>query len=193
MNNQIDDRIPAALVDAGGTKTSYATGAEILRQGDVAECLYYVITGKVQISVTSKHGKEGLIGPPLGRGDFVGESCLSSQNAYLSSAHTTAPSEIIKISCPRMVKILKTDSAINHAFSDFLLRHGLNIEAKLDLFARRPNDRKAEGYQQPHQGNRQKALPGSVISCEIPSKKDEQNQSAKESQCWSHVSLLPRW
>jgi CRP-like cAMP-binding protein len=85
----------------------------------------------VQCFVTSKHGKEGLVGPPLGPGDFVGESSLSTQNTYLSSADTTALSEIIKISCPRMVKVLKTDTAVNHAFSDFLLRHGLNIQAEL--------------------------------------------------------------
>jgi CRP-like cAMP-binding protein len=131
MINQHDDRIPAALIGAGGAKASYAKNARIIEQGDVAEWLYYVVSGNVQISVTSKQGKEGLVGPPLAAGDFIGESCLTSQNAYLSSADATAPSEIIKISCPRMVKVLKTDTAVSHAFSDFLLRHGLNIEAEL--------------------------------------------------------------
>jgi CRP-like cAMP-binding protein len=131
MTNRNDHRIEAALLAAGGTTSNLPADAKIIHQGDPADWLYYVVSGKVQISVTSKQGKEGLVGPPLADGDFIGESSLTSQAAYLSSAHATTDAEIIRISRAKMSGLLKSDPIVNHAFSDFLLRHGLNIQAEL--------------------------------------------------------------
>ena len=48
----------------------------IFTQGDTADAVFYVQTGKVKLSVVSKTGKEATIGI-LGEGDFFGEGSLA--------------------------------------------------------------------------------------------------------------------
>jgi CRP/FNR family transcriptional regulator, cyclic AMP receptor protein len=51
----------------------------IFAQGDTADAVFYIQTGKVKLTVVSKTGKEATIGI-LGDGDFFGEgsSCRSA-------------------------------------------------------------------------------------------------------------------
>lgn len=90
-------KIQKLLLDADTSSKSYPAGSNVFRQGEAAEWIYFIVRGKVQISVLSKQGKEGMIAQPLSDGDFVGESSLSSQHRYLVSADTVVASEIIKI------------------------------------------------------------------------------------------------
>src|SRR6185369_14819744 len=60
-------------------------GDKIFAQGDAADAIFFLQTGKVKISVVSQTGKEavlGLLGPP----NFFGEGSLVGQSLRLSTA-----------------------------------------------------------------------------------------------------------
>ena len=52
----------------------------IFSQGDPAETVFYIQSGKIKLSVISSKGKEATIAL-LGEGDFVGEECIATRPA----------------------------------------------------------------------------------------------------------------
>src|ERR1700682_2138883 len=69
----------------------------IFSQGDAADSVFYVQTGKVKVTVISKHGKEATIAL-LGPGNFLGEECIATvQPQRLATAVAMTPSTLLKI------------------------------------------------------------------------------------------------
>jgi len=102
----------------------------LFEQGSVANAVYYVIRGKVQVSVLSKQGREGMIGL-VPSGGFVGEVSLTGQAQYLDSAFTFENSLILKIPAARMQAALQSSPALSAYFTSFLLRHSMDVQAEL--------------------------------------------------------------
>jgi CRP-like cAMP-binding protein len=123
--------VQAALLATDATQERYPANGNLFRQGESATWVHYIVEGKVHVSVTSKHGKEGIIALPLGVGDFVGEISLTEQPLYLASANTVEPAVIIKISRESMRGALKANPALAEAFTAFLLQHSIDVEAEL--------------------------------------------------------------
>lgn len=102
----------------------------LFEQGAAADAVYYIIHGKVQITVLSAQGREGMIGF-ISKGGFVGEICLTTQGQYLESATTFADCEVLKIPVTRMQVALSSNQALSTRFTKFLLRHSMDIQAEL--------------------------------------------------------------
>src|SRR5579864_2901074 len=68
----------------------------IFAQGNAADAVFYVQTGKVRLTVVSKTGKEATIGI-LGEGDFFGEGSLAGQALRMGSAIAMADCAILRI------------------------------------------------------------------------------------------------
>ena len=75
------------LASVGNERTivTYQRGQLIFRQGDAADAVFYIHTGKVQIIVVSEQGKEGVIAI-LESGEFFGEGCLAGQPLHMATA-----------------------------------------------------------------------------------------------------------
>jgi len=78
--------------DLGKTIEKYKKHQEIFVQGDVAEAVFYIQSGKVKVTVLSEHGKEAVIGI-LSQGQFFGEACL--EGASKRTATTRAMEECL--------------------------------------------------------------------------------------------------
>lgn len=67
------------VIKAGCREKAAAKGAVILYQGEESSALYFIVEGKVKVSLTNEEGKEVIL-DTLEQGDFFGEmSCLDSQ------------------------------------------------------------------------------------------------------------------
>ncbi len=115
---------------AGRSNASYRPKAVIYRQGDPADAVYYIETGKVQLTVVSQHGKEGVIAM-LSAGDFFGEGCLAGQPLNMASASAMARSTISRIEKKAMIAALHQHPAMSEMFMAFLLSRNIQIEADL--------------------------------------------------------------
>jgi CRP/FNR family cyclic AMP-dependent transcriptional regulator len=62
-----------STVAHGRTLSSVARNAVIFRQSRPADAVFYIQKGRIKIVVTSKQGKEAVVGV-LGAGDFFGEA-----------------------------------------------------------------------------------------------------------------------
>ena len=102
----------------------------VFRQGDPADAVFYVETGRIQLTIVSDQGKEGVVAL-LGSGDFFGEGCLSGQPRRLASAVAIAASRLIRIEKEAMIRRLHQDKDFSEKFMAFLMTRNIQIEADL--------------------------------------------------------------
>ncbi len=119
-----------ALVGNGRSIVNCQRGQIIFRQGDAADAVFYVHEGKVQITVVSEQGKEGVIGV-LEAGDFFGEGCLAGQPLHIATASATAECAIARIEKAAMIRKLRDEPVLSQVFMAYLLSRNVQIESDL--------------------------------------------------------------
>ena len=125
-----DGRSFLTSVGTGRTSTTFQSKTFVYRQGDPADAVHYIQAGKVQLTVVSEQGKEGVIAM-LGAGEFFGEGCIAVQPLRMASASTMAKSTIVRIEKDVMLRLLHEQPAMSEMFMSFLLSRNIQIEADL--------------------------------------------------------------
>ena len=117
-------------VGPGKTVREYRAKQVVFAQGDPADAVYYVESGKVKLTVLSKQGKQAVIAI-LGTGDFFGEGCLAGQPLRMSTASTMQASAIARVDKKRMVALLRREPEFAEVFLAYLLSRNVRIEEDL--------------------------------------------------------------
>jgi CRP-like cAMP-binding protein len=130
LGPRFDSRTFLTSVGAGRSSTTFQPKQIIYRQGDPADAVHYIESGKIQLTVLSEHGKEGVIAM-LELGDFFGEGCIAGQPLRMASASATAVSTLVRIEKAAMIRVLHEQPAISELFMAFLLSRNIQIEADL--------------------------------------------------------------
>jgi CRP/FNR family cyclic AMP-dependent transcriptional regulator len=102
----------------------------IFRQGDPADAVFYVRSGRIQLTVVSDQGKEGIIAL-FGPGDFLGEGCLAGQPIRVASAVAAVPSALSRIEKDTMIRLLHEKADFSEKFLSFLVSRNIQVEADL--------------------------------------------------------------
>ena len=102
----------------------------VFRQGDPAEAVFFVQSGKVQLTVVSNRGKEAFVAQ-FEPGDFFGEGCLAGQPVRLASAKAIVASRIVRVEKAGMRRLLRKNQAFAEQFMEYLLAHNIRVEADL--------------------------------------------------------------
>jgi CRP-like cAMP-binding protein len=84
-----------ATIGAGRRAVLFPKKQSIFAQGDPADAVFYLQTGKVRLTVVSKTGKEATIGI-LSDGSFFGEGSLAGQLETNLLSRTTKSSTGVK-------------------------------------------------------------------------------------------------
>jgi CRP-like cAMP-binding protein len=102
----------------------------IFAQGDLADAVFYVQTGKVTLTVVSKTGKEATIGI-LGDGHFFGESCLVGQPLRMLTATAMTDCAVLRIDKKAMMQALHREHEFSDLFVAYLLARNIRYEEDL--------------------------------------------------------------
>jgi len=89
-------------IKVGKQELSFRKGDKIFSQGDIADSIYFIQTGRIKIAVVSAAGKEAVLAMP-GPHDFFGEGSLVNQPLRMSTAKTLEPSTVFRV-CGRREK-----------------------------------------------------------------------------------------
>jgi len=127
---RFDARAFLTSVGAGRSSAAFKAKDTVYRQGDAADAVHYIESGKIQITVVSEQGKEGVIAM-LEPGEFFGEGCIAGQPFRMASASATVKSTIARIEKASMIRVLHEHPAISEMFMAFLLSRNIQIEADL--------------------------------------------------------------
>ena len=102
----------------------------IFAQGDAADAVFYIQTGKVKLAVVSKTGKEATIGI-LTDGDFFGEGSLAGQPLRMCSAAAMTDCSALRIDKKAMMEALHREHELSDLFVAYLLARNIRYEEDL--------------------------------------------------------------
>jgi CRP/FNR family cyclic AMP-dependent transcriptional regulator len=119
-----------ATVGEGRKFVLFPKNYGIFAQGDTADAVFYVQTGKVKLTVVSKTGKEATVGI-LGEGDFFGEGSLAGQALRMGSATAMTNCALLRIDNKAMMQALHREHALSDLFVAYLLIRNIRHEEDL--------------------------------------------------------------
>lgn len=119
-----------ARVSKGTTVLRYADNAPIFLQGQPADSLYFLMRGKVRLSVATQEGKEAIVAT-LSPGKFFGEGCLAGQPFRIATATSVGECTLTKVDKPAMARMLHEDAGLAEMFVAHLLARIVRYEADL--------------------------------------------------------------
>jgi CRP/FNR family cyclic AMP-dependent transcriptional regulator len=125
-----DPRLFLQKLGGGKTKREYPAGETVFSQGDKADSVFYIQSGKVKLTVVSKRGKEAVVAI-LPEGSFFGEGCLAGQLYRMSTASTVQGCVVVQVQKPAMLGLLHQDPEFAEKFLQYLLSRNIRMEADL--------------------------------------------------------------
>jgi len=102
----------------------------VFAQGDPADAVFYLQTGKVRLTVVSKNGKEATLGI-LSEGSFFGEGSLAGQPLRMGSATAMTDCAVLRIEKRAMVDVLQREHTLSDLFVAYLLTRNIRYEEDL--------------------------------------------------------------
>ncbi len=107
----------------------YPKRRPVIKPGDPADTLYYIIEGSVTVSMTNEDGDDIILGY-LNRGDFIGEVGLFlEQGIRQVTVRTRAPCTIAEIGYARLQQLARRE--LKEVYADFLTLVGRHVAERL--------------------------------------------------------------
>jgi CRP/FNR family cyclic AMP-dependent transcriptional regulator len=100
-------------------------------QGEAADSVFYLQSGRAKLTVVSKNGMEATI-TRVAVGEFVGEESLASQGALHSSTATSITDcAALKIESEEMLRAMREEQSLSEIFIKYLLARAVRIQSDL--------------------------------------------------------------
>jgi CRP/FNR family cyclic AMP-dependent transcriptional regulator len=130
MKLEFDPNTFLATIGDGRKILAFEKKQSIFTQGDMADAVFYIRTGKVRLTVVSKAGKEATIGI-LKEGDFFGEGALAGQKVRMGSAAAMTDCELLRVNKKAMMEAVHGEHAFSDMFVAYLLARNIRYEEEL--------------------------------------------------------------
>jgi CRP-like cAMP-binding protein len=125
-----DPKVFLATVNGGRSIAKYRSNQKVFSQGTPADAVFYILKGKVKVTVVSEQGKEAVVAV-MGPDEFCGEGCLIGQPARLATATAMTECEIMRLEKATMIRVLHEEPAFSGMFVSHLLARTSRVEADL--------------------------------------------------------------
>src|ERR1051326_6894502 len=119
-----------AKITVGKQELSFHKGEKIFSQGDRADSIYFIQTGRIKIAVVSAAGKEAVLAMP-GPHDFFGEGALVNQSLRISTAKALERSTVFRVEKQSMIRSLHEQPELSEKFTASLLTRNIDLEEDL--------------------------------------------------------------
>jgi len=119
-----------AKIDGGKTISTYRKGEVIFAQGEPADSVFFLRSGKIKITVVSEQGKEAVVAI-LGAGEFFGEGSLAGQLKRMATSSVLEKCVVVQIPKPEAIRVLHDEPSFSAMFMTHLLARNIRIEEDL--------------------------------------------------------------
>jgi CRP-like cAMP-binding protein len=120
-----------AQAGLGRTILQYPKNKVIFVQGEPSDAVFYIQEGRVKLTVLSTRGKEATVAL-LGAEDFIGESCITSQQPLrMASATAIADCCVLRIEKEMMLRVLQVEHLFSDLFVAYLISRNNQIQEDL--------------------------------------------------------------
>ena len=125
-----DPKVFLSKINGGRATSEYRKDKIVYRQGDPADSVFYIRSGKVKTTVVSEQGKEAVVGL-LGTGDFFGEGCLTGEPLRLSTISAMTECVIVRMRKADITRVIHEEPAFAELFISHLLSRNNRVEEDL--------------------------------------------------------------
>jgi len=125
-----DPKTFLAKVGTGKTILEFRKNQHVFEQGDVADTVFYIQTGKVKLTVLSEQGKEAVVAI-LEPGHFFGEGCMNGHALRISTTTAMEDCLITAITKVAMIAAIHDEPQFSELFMAYLLTRNSRIEEDL--------------------------------------------------------------
>ncbi len=115
-----DPKVFLSKVSDGRAISDYRKDQNIYTQGEPADSVFYIQSGKVKKTVVSEQGKEAVVAL-LETGDFFGEGCLTGQPLRLATVSAITECVIVRIAKADITRVIHEEPAFAELFIAHLL------------------------------------------------------------------------
>ena len=125
--------LAAVLEEAGVGRTVVHLNRKqiFFSQGDAADAIFYLRTGRARLTVVSPEGKEATVAL-LSAGEFIGEESLASVGGlHLATASAIVACTALKIAREEMIRVMHEEHAFSDMYMKFLLARSMRTQADL--------------------------------------------------------------
>src|SRR6202158_523595 len=119
-----------ATIGEGRKAMLFPKKRTLFTQGDPADAVFYLQTGKVRLTAVSKTGKEATIGI-LSDGSFFGEGSLAGQSFRMGTATAMTDCAVLRIEKKAMMQALHREHTFSDLFVAYLLERNIRYEEDL--------------------------------------------------------------
>jgi CRP-like cAMP-binding protein len=129
-SREFDPEALLATIGEGRKAMLFAKKHTIFVQGDPADAVFYLQTGKIKLAVVSKTGKEATIGILSDR-SFFGEGSLAGQSLRMGTATALSDCSVLRIEKKAMMQALHREHELSDMFVAYLLARNIRYEEDL--------------------------------------------------------------
>jgi CRP-like cAMP-binding protein len=133
------------LIDAGSrlevesscTKQTLPAGQEIYAQGDPANSVYIIVSGRAEAVTHSPDGRQTRTLSIMGKGDFFGDLAVLTGQPRLASVRTVEPTKVMQFEKLAFVKMMEKVPKVGAFFARNLARrlHQTSTEAHISVYS----------------------------------------------------------
>jgi CRP-like cAMP-binding protein len=100
-------------------------------QGNSADSIFYLQTGRAKLTVVSQEGKEATIAL-LAAGEFIGDESLASMGGlHMATASAIDPCTALQIAREEMIRVMHEEHAFSEMYMKFLVMRSMRTQADL--------------------------------------------------------------
>lgn len=125
-----DPKMFLAKVGEGRSIEKYRKDQIVFSQGDPADAVFYIQSGKAKVTVVSEQGKEAVVAI-LGPDNFFGEGCLAGQPLRMATVSSMAEGLFMRLEKASIVRVIHDEPAFSEVFIAHLLARAIRVEEDL--------------------------------------------------------------
>jgi len=120
-----------ATTGIGRRLVRYKAKQVMFSQGGDADAVFYLRSGRAQLTVVSKRGKEATV-TLLAAGDFVGEESIAGGGErHQATAGAITTCAVLKIDRHEMFRVLRDEHSFSNFFLEFMVARSIRVHADL--------------------------------------------------------------
>ncbi len=117
-------------VAKGRSVTTYDSKSVLFEQGDEADSVFYIRSGKVKVTIISAEGSEAVIAI-LGADEFLGEGCLIGQERRLATASAMTECKVLRVGKAEIQRVLQEKPKFSQMFVRHILTRNERVQEDL--------------------------------------------------------------
>jgi CRP-like cAMP-binding protein len=118
-----------AGIDGARSEAKYQRDQIVYSQGDAADSVFYVQSGRVKVTVVSEEGKEVVVAI-LPSASFCGEECLTGHTLRISTVRALTECTLVRLAKATFARALHNQQ-LAEFFTTYLINRNLSVQEDL--------------------------------------------------------------